>query len=196
MKALMRSSQLHLIVVILVILDCICVSIELIIDLVVTMNNHNEMEKNRTQHLSTLVNTNPLLHAASNTNLTLLLIDNISTNMTSETHNHSNSSTNSTSNNNSTSSNDKTIIIKHITVDFYQILIRIENILKFVGLGILSFFVIEIFFKLCFVPRDVIKSKWGVFDAIVVFVSFILDIYLLKNKHLLHTVSGLLTLFR
>jgi hypothetical protein len=79
---------------------------------------------------------------------------------------------------------------------FILFIVHFEEILKYVGLTILSFFVIEIVLKILFIPRDIIKSKWGVFDAFVVFVSFVLDLILLRNKQLLHTVSGLITLLR
>ena len=55
---------------------------------------------------------------------------------------------------------------------------------------------LEIFLSITFIPREVIKSKWGMFDAFVVIVSFILDIILLKDSQIIHNVAGLITLFR
>lgn len=150
MKSLMKSHQLNLLVVCLVIIDCVCILLELVIDLIITVyKKDNKLETNSS------------------------LMDN------------------------STS-----IIFKRyklfntFEINVVSLLISLESLLKYFGLGILCIFVIEIFLKLIFIPKDILKSIWGLIDAIVVFVSFILDILLLKNKHLLHTVTGLITLFR
>lgn len=154
MKSVMKSHNMHLLVVFLVIVDSICVSFELILDLVITV--HNQYESNNSKSELKLITSNKTLYNADKND--------------PEAHKSE--------------------------FNFLWLLISVQSVLKYFGLSILSFFVIEIILKIIFIPRDVIKSKWGVFDTAVVFVSFILDIILLVNKQLLHTVSGLITLFR
>lgn len=149
-KQILKSNKLHIIVILLVILDCICISSELILDLIISINSESR-EKTKDDNCQ---------NNTTKTNLNLFKL------------------------------------LYSIDPNVISILISIEYVLKFIGLGILGFFVIEITLKLIYIPHEVIKSIWGILDAIVVFVSFILDILLLKNKQLLHTVTGLLTLFR
>ena len=72
----------------------------------------------------------------------------------------------------------------------------IENILKYTSLTILAFFVLEVIVKLIFSPKVFIESKFEIFDAFVVVISFGVNTFLLFNKHLVMSVGGLLTLLR
>lgn len=146
-KRILNSNKLHILVIILVIIDCVCISVELVIDFVINYNKEH-------RHLLNIKSPN------------------------------------------STSSSGLFEVLKGIDLKSVSILASIEHTLRFVSLGILTFFVLEIVLKLTFVPDHVIKSVWGVLDAIVVCVSFILDILLLNDKQILHTVTGFLTLFR
>jgi hypothetical protein len=202
MQKVMRSPKLHLIVVILVVLDSICVSIELIIDIIITMNEKKGLNNN-----NITINSN-LLRLLNNSTGTFF-------NISGYTNNNFNSSIslinfydsgggggggvsifNGAITQNDPNSNYRHKQKSEAGSTFILFIIHFEEILKYVGLTILSFFVCEIILKILFIPRDIIKSKWGVFDAFVVFVSFVLDLILLKNKQLLHTVSGLITLLR
>lgn len=159
MKRCMKSHRLHVIIVILVILDSLCVSVELIIDLIITVYNQNSMD-------------------ASLNNLTNNAISPID---------KKNSTTHV-----STSERFVWSFIKNMNLNYLSILISIETFFKYFGLMILSIFVIEITCKIIFIPRELVRSKWGIFDAIVVFTSFVLDVILLKDKKILHTVSGVI----
>jgi voltage-gated hydrogen channel 1 len=125
-KSFLESHRFHTIIVILVIVDCLCVAIELIIE-----------------HVEKYVLGN------------------------NDKHSHS-----------------------HL---YFHI---IENILKYTSLTILALFVIEIIVKLIFVPRIFVKLKWEILDALVVIISFGVNLYLLFNKHLVTSVGILLTLLR
>ncbi|CAF0817160.1 unnamed protein product [Brachionus calyciflorus] len=148
---ILRSNKLHIIVILLVILDCLCISLELILDLIISINNDSRENFARYEQAF-----NSTIRKKSN------YFD----------------------------------LVHSLDAKSISILISVEHVLKFLSLSILCFFVIEIILKLIFTPREVFKSIWGILDAIVVFVSFFLDILLLRNKQLLHTVTGLLTLFR
>ena len=128
-KSFLESHKFHTIIVILVIVDCLCVAIELIIE-----------------HLEKYV---------------------LGNNDADDKHSHS-----------------------HL---YFHI---IENILKYTSLTILALFVIEIIVKLIFVPRIFIKLKWEILDALVVIISFGVNLYLLFNKHLVTSVGIFLTLLR
>lgn len=175
MKRCMKSRRLHVIVVILVILDSICVSVELIIDLIVTVYNQHRFEA--------------ASNATTNHTPTVMALHAPVTPRPSQHLTHSSSSSHKT---------DEYLwsFISGMNISYLSVLISIETFFKYFGLAILSLFVLEITCKIIFIPRELVRSKWGIFDAIVVFTSFILDVILLKDKKILHTVSGLITLFR
>ncbi len=52
----------------------------------------------------------------------------------------------------------------------------VENIFKYLGFSILSVFVVEIILKIIFLFNEFIKSKLEIFDAVIVIVSFIVEI--------------------
>lgn len=237
MKRCMKSRRLHVIVVILVILDSICVSVELIVDLIVTvyhqyrpdegnLNATGVFSNNRSNqssgvvgsssnpvivHPRTLLKTSPSLSpsftsssSSSSINRFNLIDNNYNSNSP-----HSSISTWSSSSSlglglgpggplTPPRKSDEYLwsFISDMNLTSLSILISIETFFKYFGLIILSLFVLEIMCKIIFIPRELIRSKWGIFDAIVVFTSFILDVILLKDKKILHTVSGLITLFR
>ena len=57
----------------------------------------------------------------------------------------------------------------------------LELALKYTGLSILGLFIIEIIVKLVFNTHHFIRSKLEILDAVVVIVSFILDIVFFSN---------------
>lgn len=204
MKRCMKSRRLHVIVVILVILDSICVSVELIVDLIVTVYNQHRGE---TSVNSTLAAILPAFSNRSN-HTSLVQISEYSSSLQSYSNNHighyhdhyQQQKTSQTSHRtpSSTQFTHQYLwsIISDMNFNYLTILISIETFFKYFGLMILSLFVVEITCKIIFIPRELVRSKWGIFDAIVVFTSFIIDIILLKDRKILHTVSGLITLFR
>ena len=68
------------------------------------------------------------------------------------------------------------------------------TVLKYVGVSILGIFIVEIILKLIFTTKAFLKSKLEIFDAIIVIISFILDIVFFDH----HAASAfeLLTLLR
>jgi hypothetical protein len=202
MQKVMRSPKLHLIVVILVVLDSICVSIELIIDIIITMNEKKELNNNNNNN-NNATNSNVIRILNNYTTGSFFNISgyNFNSNTSLVNFYDSNGGVGVSINNGAITQSDSISNYRHrhksdADSTFILFIIHFEEILKYVGLTILSFFVCEIILKILFIPRDIIKSKWGVFDAFVVFVSFVLDLILLRNKQLLHTVSGLITLLR
>ena len=202
MQKVMRSPKLHLIVVILVVLDSICVSIELIIDIIITMNEKKELNNNNNTLTSNLIrlfnNSTGSFFNISGFNSSY---NNILSNISLINFYDTGGGGGLSINNGAITQSESNTNYRHrhksdADSTFILFIIHFEEILKYVGLTILSFFVCEIILKILFIPRDIIKSKWGVFDAFVVFVSFVLDLILLRNKQLLHTVSGLITLLR
>ena len=73
---------------------------------------------------------------------------------------------------------------------------NVEEAFKYIGLSILSFFVIELAFKLIFIWHEFIKSKLEIFDAIIVVVSFILDVVFIDKKSAVATLGSIFVLFR
>ncbi len=63
------------------------------------------------------------------------------------------------------------------------------------SIGILSIFMIEIIVKIFAFRLDFFKSKMEVFDAIIVIVSFILDVYFASEEGI-ESAGGLLIIFR
>lgn len=225
MKRCMKSRRLHVIVVILVILDSICVSVELIVDLIVTVyhqHHHNNSTSSSSTSSSSQFNStsssraNQTSSSSSSTNPVLPqpVIMSTSSSYPSSSSSSFNRLNSPYWDQQTTSSGVSGVgyggisptrtmsdeylwsFISDMNLTSLSVLVSIETFFKYFGLIILSLFVIEIMFKIIFIPRDLIRSKWGIFDAIVVFTSFILDVILLKDKKILHTVSGLITLFR
>jgi hypothetical protein len=73
---------------------------------------------------------------------------------------------------------------------------HVEETFKFVGLTILSLFVVELIFKLVFIREEFFKSKLEMFDAFIVVVSFILDIVFIDKKSAVATLGSIFVLFR
>lgn len=72
----------------------------------------------------------------------------------------------------------------------------VEEVLKYLGLSILSFFMVELIFKIIFARHELYKSKLEMFDALVVVVSFTLDLIFLNNNNGADIAIGFLTLLR
>jgi hypothetical protein len=66
-------------------------------------------------------------------------------------------------------------------------------ILKYIGITILGIFIIEILIKIIFNTRIFLKTKMEIFDALVVVVSFALDILFFEHQNV---AIQLLTLLR
>lgn len=64
-----------------------------------------------------------------------------------------------------------------------------EEVLKYIGLSILSFFVVEIIFKILFTLKELLKSTLEIIDAIVVLISFVVDIVFLNHKNTLSAIG-------
>jgi hypothetical protein len=66
-------------------------------------------------------------------------------------------------------------------------------ILKYIGITILGIFIIEILIKIIFNTRAFFKTKMEIFDALVVAISFVLDILFFEHQNV---AIQLLTLLR
>lgn len=71
----------------------------------------------------------------------------------------------------------------------------LEEVFKYTSLTILSIFVVEIILKLIFIPK-IFTKPLEIFDALVVIVSFALNLYLFNKKHHIHSFTGLITMMR
>jgi len=71
-----------------------------------------------------------------------------------------------------------------------------ENVFKYLGLSILTFFMFELVLKIIFINWDILKSKLEVFDAVIVLVSFTMEIVFLHKKSSIEAIGGILALFR
>ena len=69
----------------------------------------------------------------------------------------------------------------------------VEKVFKYLGLTILTVFVVEITLKILFNRHEFLHSKLELFDAFIVIVSFVVDLVFLNNKHAI-TALGKLSL--
>ena len=69
------------------------------------------------------------------------------------------------------------------------------QVLHYISIGILSIFMIEISVKIFAFRLDFFKSKMEVFDAVIVVVSFVLDI-IYASAEGVESALGLLIIFR
>ena len=152
-RRILRSHHFHIAVIVLVVIDCFCIGIELIID---SMEKHLEQSDN--SHLKHFNN-----HHSNNSDLSF------------------------------TKKSQNTMQNNYI---FHFILKLAENIIKYISLAIVAFFVIELIFKIIFMPKIFIKNKFEIFDAIVVVISFIISVLLIYYKSLIYTMGALVTLLR
>ena len=166
LRILLNSHMFHIIIIWLVVLDCLFVAGELIIDYIeidMTKSDHS------TNTNKNIFNTNEreLEFMYKNATGDLQTSDHNSTNM----HMHE----------------------PHDTLaKFLKVL---ENICKYGSVTVLSVFVIEIVVKLLIMPKNFCKV-FEIFDALVVLTSFSLNLYLLITGIIIHSLSGLITLLR
>ena len=71
-----------------------------------------------------------------------------------------------------------------------------EVVVELVSCSILSLFLTEIFLKLIFLPKHFIKSKIELFDALIVIISFSLEIVSLVKHDQIHAIEALVNTFR
>jgi hypothetical protein len=65
----------------------------------------------------------------------------------------------------------------------------VEDTFKYLGFSILCIFFVEISLKILFLFKEFIKSKLEIFDAIVVMVSFAIEIVFMKNHGALAAIG-------
>ena len=70
----------------------------------------------------------------------------------------------------------------------------VAEILHYMSVGILSLFIIEITLKIYVMRQDFFKHRMEVFDAIIVIVTFALDVALAKEEGLLSAIGLLIVL--
>ncbi len=167
----LNSPKFHLFIITLVVLDCFFVAGELIIDYIEI-------------HIS---KTHPNLHRSD---LSLF---------TANQHDMDEMYENDTriSDNLSLKKNNASLLNfnKHKEWSMLKTLKVLEKICKYSSFTILSIFVVDILVKLVVEPGKFLKV-FELFDAIVVFCGFFLNLYLLKSNVVIHSLSGLITVLR
>ena len=71
----------------------------------------------------------------------------------------------------------------------------VGEIFKYMGLTILSLFMVELILKIVFLNKEILKSKLEIFDALVVLVSFGFEMVFLKDDEL-EAIGQLTSIFR
>ena len=71
----------------------------------------------------------------------------------------------------------------------------LEKICKYSSFTILTIFVVDILIKVLIEPKKFLKL-FELFDAIVVFSGFFLNLYLINSNVVIHSLSGLITVLR
>jgi len=167
-RKILNSHRFHVIIIILVAIDCLFVAGELVIDYIEmhiakSDNNHSIFVKNSEEDKSFLLTKQSDLDSAYK----------------NATHNFN-------------------IIHHeghHESSKLAKFLKILELICKYGSFSILLTFVIEICFKVVFTPKNCCKF-FEIFDATVVIVSFSVNFYLLVVGVAIHALSGLMTIFR
>ena len=85
------------------------------------------------------------------------------------------------------------IISVHSSAHYLHLL---ELIAEFSSLFILSIFIVEIFFKLIFTTKSFFKSKLELFDAVIVCISFSLEIVSIAKRKNVQTIAIVSLMFR
>jgi hypothetical protein len=89
------------------------------------------------------------------------------------------------------------VVIDIIHKDVHSDILHIfEEIAEIMSLCILSFFLFTIFANIVFLPKSFFKSKLEVFDALIVMISFSLEIVSIAKKDSLRAVELGLIVFR
>lgn len=97
----------------------------------------------------------------------------------------------------STNSSHNTTEIDEIHKNDYHVLFNvIESILSHFSTLILGIFTVEVFVKLVLVPDIFIKSKWEILDAVIVIISFSINITLIVMEDSFEGITGLFVLLR
>jgi hypothetical protein len=168
-RKILNSHRFHVIIIILVAIDCLFVAGELIIDYIEmhiakSDKNHSIFVNNLEEDKSFLLTKQSDLDLAYN-----------------------NATHNSNMNHHAGHHGSRSRLAR-----FFKIL---ELICKYGSFSILLAFVIEICFKVVFTPKNCCKF-FEIFDATVVIVSFSVNFYLLVVGVAIHALSGLMTIFR
>lgn len=58
----------------------------------------------------------------------------------------------------------------------------LELVVKYIGLSILSIFMFELILKIIFINKDILKSKFEIFDAVIVVISFTVELVFIQHK--------------
>ncbi len=73
---------------------------------------------------------------------------------------------------------------------------HLEVVIKYLGLSILSIFMVELVLKVIFINVELLKSKFEIFDAFIVLISFIAECVFIQHKDSIEALGGILALFR
>jgi uncharacterized membrane protein YgdD (TMEM256/DUF423 family) len=164
----LNSPKFHFFIITLVVLDCFFVAGELIIDYIEIQisKTRSELKHADSAELYFTVNQHDMDQMYENDTR---ISDNLSLNNGTLFHVHKNS--------------------------VHKTLKVLEKICKYSSFTILSIFVVDILVKVFIEPGKFLKVL-ELFDAIVVFCGFFLNLYLLKSNVVIHSLSGLITVLR
>lgn len=83
-----------------------------------------------------------------------------------------------------------------LLVDIYEEHTTFEELAKFFSIGLLSFFILEIFLKAVLLPGVFFRSKLELFDMFIVLVSFTFEAIMITKNLDFAGVSSILTMLR
>ena len=170
MGTLLESHTFHIVIIVLIVIDCMCVLGEIFIDYIdivvntvpKTMQHSSEISQNHNH----------------NHNEIELKTNNHSSLSSSSSHQHQHGEH------------------RFLHPSIHEAFELMEEFFKYLSLIILTLFMIELVLKLTFIPRIFLKHKLEIMDAFVVVISFVVAISLVRVKHVIHSFSGLLTILR
>lgn len=80
--------------------------------------------------------------------------------------------------------------------DYHSYLLLVQHIFKFICIIIQFIFVIEILVKFIFIPKIFFCKLIELLDAIIVFSTVSLNLYLFYQRHYIHSITGILLILR
>lgn len=180
-KHVLNSHYFHVLVIVLIVVDCLCVLGEIVIDYVdVTLAKHGRQAHNTTHALQTTKMISALIDSSES------IVHRDSTEYIYADH----------GDDNHTISHERVAAHHAGHPKLHHALEVTEDVLKFISLAILGLFIIEIVLKMLFTPGKFFKSKLEIMDAVVIVVSFVVSLLVINIKHVIHSFGALLIVIR
>jgi hypothetical protein len=211
MQKLLTSHQFHIAIVVLVIIDCLCVAGELIIEAV-----QGAIEKHQA-HKAIYHNQQPdIVAPMESVKKRGSAVKTVAELVLNATHNHIIGSPNHTThhsidNHHSTVDNlgggyeiqGLTLLPEgtvtpgghHAHANMHPVLMIVEEIFKYASFIILCLFIVEILLRLIFTPK-VFLHVLELLDTFVILISFSMNLFLLITAHDFYIFTGIITILR